>query len=341
MALTLVRTPAQAVLIDGQEPHPPARPPRAALDLYRQATDLMKDDVLPAAARLTRANAAALDHTYGARRGAAQHTAVAIAALGLALLATLLALQVLFTRRTHRMVNPSVATASALVVAFTVAGTVLFAAEAEQLRVAKEDAFDSVLALTQARAIGYDANADESRFLVDPERSSRYEQAFLDKSQQLARLPRATLTTYDGRLADAIQRYRNDHADLVFDGLYGRAFRNITFPGERERAERTIALYQQYERDDRHLRALAAKGNLRAAVEFNTSYAVGGSNHDFTAYDRSLESLIALNHQHFDASIRDGRRALRGWSYIPALAVVVCTVLIVTGVRPRLVEYRA
>ena len=45
--------------------------------------------------------------------------------------------------------------------------------EAEHLRVAKKDAFDSVLALTQARAVSYDANADESRYLIDPDRAAK------------------------------------------------------------------------------------------------------------------------------------------------------------------------
>lgn len=46
---------------------------------------------------------------------------------------------------------------------------------AECLRVAKKDSFDSVLALNRARAVSYDANADESRYLADPQRADQYE----------------------------------------------------------------------------------------------------------------------------------------------------------------------
>jgi hypothetical protein len=42
--------------------------------------------------------------------------------------------------------------------------------------VAENDAFDSVLALSQMRAVSYDANADESRYLVDPARAGQYRQ---------------------------------------------------------------------------------------------------------------------------------------------------------------------
>lgn len=332
---------AQAVLADGRKPHPPAEPPHEALLLYRQATDLMKSGVLPAAARLIQANASMLDRTYRTEHAAARHTEAEVAVLGVLLLATLLALQILFARRTHRMVNPALAAACVLAAVFAAAGVGLFGGEAGHLRVAKKDAFDSVLALTQARAISYDANADESRFLVDPERAARYRQAFLEKSQRLALLPGADLRSYDDRLEGAVRRYQGDHRDIPFGGFYGRAFHNITFPGERERAEKTLELYRLYQLDDRVMRAKAATGNLRAAVEFNTGYAPGNSNHDFTAYDQALASLTELNQRHFDASIRDGRRALRGWNAIPPIAAFALVALVLLGVRPRLAEYRA
>ena len=47
---------------------------------------------------------------------------------------------------------------------------------------AKSEAFDSIVALSQARAVSDDANADESRYLVDPARAGQYQQAFEDKS---------------------------------------------------------------------------------------------------------------------------------------------------------------
>ena len=64
---------------------------------------------------------------------------------------------------------------------------------AEYFRAAKQDAFDSILALSKARAVSYDANADESRYLLDPQRANRYEQAFLEKSSHVIGMPGATM----------------------------------------------------------------------------------------------------------------------------------------------------
>jgi hypothetical protein len=64
-----------------------------------------------------------------------------------------------------------------LAVGLAVAGAVQLGTQAGNLKVAKQDAFDSILALTQARAVSYDANADETRFLVDPGRAAAYQDA--------------------------------------------------------------------------------------------------------------------------------------------------------------------
>ncbi|MEU6147944.1 hypothetical protein ABZ848_47370 [Streptomyces sp. NPDC047081] len=76
---------------------------------------------------------------------------------------------------------------------------------------ARHDAFDSIVALACARAIAYDANADESRYLLD-------------------------LASYDSRPAATWQAYGTGHRDLRFTGEFRRELDNITFVGERAAA---------------------------------------------------------------------------------------------------------
>jgi hypothetical protein len=191
------------------------------------------------------------------------------------------------------------------------------AGEIHHLKVAKQDAFDSLVVLSQARAVSYDANADESRYLVDPARAAQYQQAFLDKSQQVVDLPGATITSYDARYADAVAAYQAHHTDLRFEGYLGSEFRNITFTGERQAAEETLAAYQTYQRDDRHIRALNTSGNLNEAIRFDTSYAPADSNGAYTMYDNALVKLTTINQRAFDRAIRAGEHELRGWAGIP------------------------
>jgi len=84
------------------------------------------------------------------------------------------------------------------------------------LRVAKEDAFDSMLALWDARALAYSANGDVGRARLDPARAALHQAAFTDKDRRI-------------------------RADLTI-GL-----NNVTlFAGEREAAEETRERYMAW-----------------------------------------------------------------------------------------------
>jgi hypothetical protein len=74
-------------------------------------------------------------------------------------------------------------------------------------------------------------------------------------------------------LATATDNYRRDNADVGFGGYCGTELNNITFHGERQAAERTIAAPQTYQQDDQHLRALNTSGNLASAIQFDISTA--------------------------------------------------------------------
>ncbi len=332
----------QIIYLEQASRSQPGRPPAQALVLYRQATDLLKDQILPPAQQLTNANAAALDSTYQVKRSQALLGVVWVLLTGLALLAVLVALQLLIAARHRRLLNPALAAASLITVVLATWGAVLLGAQASHLFVAKSEAFDSTLALTQARAVSYDANADESRFLVDPGRALQYQDAFEAKSQRLVGLAGvASVFQYDAALAKAIDAYRADHADVRFHGYFGTEFRNITFPGERAAAQRTLLAYQVYERYDRHIRALNRSGNLRGAIAFDTGLAPGQSNWAFYRYDTDLQALIKINQDAFVQAIRAGENGGTGWNGpVPIIGSVAVIILALAGVRSRLAEYR-
>jgi hypothetical protein len=327
--------------LEAAGPSQPGRPPAAALALYRTATDLLQNEILPSARQLTTANAAALNATYSAKRSLALRGLFIVAIIGLILIA-LLAWTQFFISATHRrLLNPGLAAATLLAIILTIGGTALLAAQANHLYVAKSEAFDSILALSQARAISYDANADESRYLVDPGRASQYQQAFEAESQKLAGVSTPGIFHYDLALAKAISSYRADQAKIEFTGYFGTEFRNITFAGERAAAQRTLYAYQVYERYDRRLRAMARSGNLAGAIAFDTSLAPGNSNWAFYRYDKALVSLISINQNGFTEAIAASEHGTSGWTGpIPAIGILAVIILTFAGARARLVEYR-
>jgi hypothetical protein len=312
----------------------------SALPDYRTATDLLRQSLLPAAERLGQSNDGAYEATYRGARSDVLTQTTTLLVLGTALIAVLLLAQVHLARRFRRNVNPALLAATVCAVAACALGWAALSTQSQQLRVARRDAFDSVVALSQARALSYDANADESRYLLDPGRRGTYEQAFQDTAQRLLTLPSVTLATYDPRLAAALSACRADPTDLRFTGYYGDEFRNITFPGERAAAEATVNAYAVYERDDRHIRALVGQGRLQQAAEFCIGYGKGASNYHFGQYDAALQHLIAINRDAYTAAVADGRGALTG--RLPgAIGALFASVALTTlGLRPRLAEFR-
>ena len=242
--------------------------------------------------------------------------------------------------RYRRLVNPALAAATVLAVGLAIAGAVQLGTQAGNLKVAKQDAFDSILALTQARAVSYDANADETRFLVDPGRAAAYQDAFLRKSQELANVGNVGIFSYDAALAADIDAYQADHADVRFGGYLGTEFRNITFPGQRAAATRALLAYQVYEKYDRKLRAMA-KTNLARAIAFDIGTSPGQSDWAFNQWDGALGSVITINENAFTAAIRDGHTTGSPWiALIPAMGTALIVGLAIAGAHRRLDRIR-
>jgi hypothetical protein len=331
---------ADALLASQQTRRAAGRAPVAAVGYYQQATSLMQASILPAVDALATVSAARLDTAYHRGTSITGTGSALLACLGVLLAATLIALQVYLAFRFRRMLNPALAVALALAITFAVTATGRLGTESSELKVAKQDAFDSIQALTLARAVSYDANADESRYLIDPGRAAQYQQSFLAKSQQIANVGPVGIFDYDAKLGTDIQAYRRDNHDVRFGGYLGTELRNITFPGERAAAVATLLAFQRYERDDRTLRALA-KGSLAAAVAYDTGTTRGQSDWAFNQYDTALSKVIAVNSGAFTAAVQDGQDGTSGWDLeFPALAVTLLAVAIFAGIWPRLAEYR-
>ncbi|MFL6054488.1 MAG: hypothetical protein ACJ72W_16450 [Actinoallomurus sp.] len=323
------RLAGQALLTDQQSDHAAGPPPAAVTALYRQATDLMKLDVLPKAYNLTLDNGTKVRRTYEAKRSAVLSGRVWVALTGLLLLVVLVGVQVYFATRFRRVVNPLLALATVGTLVLVVVSVALLSSEAGRLRTAKVDGFDSVLALSRARAISNSAHADESRYLLDPGRADTYEQVYLDKSEAILYVPAGNLDTYYAVLDQKV-------GGSDFLGFYGTEAHHITLSGQQEALRKVLSGYQEVQGNDRTIRRLAAGGDRRGALATK----LGAGTDDFDTYDKALVSLKDLHRQAFDKAISAGDGGLRGWNVLLPGAAAVLIILILAGVRPRLSEYR-
>ncbi|HMD61472.1 MAG TPA: hypothetical protein VKG78_08580, partial [Opitutaceae bacterium] len=153
---------------------------------HREADRVMHTTLLPAADGLDNANRAALDLGYATQRASSWRAMAWVALTGTALIGALVATQVFLYRRMRRVLNPPLVAATALSAGFLVCTFAAYGTETHLLKVAKQDAFESIHALWHARAFAYEANGDESRWLLDRSQAAVYETSFFDKTARLA-----------------------------------------------------------------------------------------------------------------------------------------------------------
>jgi len=335
------RLATQALVLDQQANRPAGPPTPAVIAAYRQATDLMKLQLLPQAYNLTLAGGATVREAYEAKRSAASSGRVWVALTGLAVLVALAGLQIYLVARFRRRVNFALALATAGLIVLGVSSLRLLSGEATQLQLAKADGFDSILTMSRARAISNSMHADEIRFLLDPGRTDTYSLDYLDKSQTVLYVPSGNLGEYYTGLSAAVRAYQASSRGERFLGFYGEEAR--AHPGPALTA--VLTRFQQIQADDQRIRQLAGAGHSRQAIAVLTGQTSGSSSYDFDRYDQAIVSLIGLHREAFDQSIRTGdqdlgRSILGSWAGLLPLAVLGVAVLVIAGVRPRLAEYR-
>jgi type III secretory pathway component EscT len=123
-------------------------------------------------------NRKALDRTYAQEQSASLLFLSLVIISGLLLIGALVAIQLFLSNRMRRTLNPMLLAATAIAFIFLGFTTRAFLSASHNLKVAKEDAFESIQDLRKARSISYSANGDESRYLLDTAFASQHEQAF-------------------------------------------------------------------------------------------------------------------------------------------------------------------
>ncbi|MDL4773675.1 MULTISPECIES: hypothetical protein [Thermomonosporaceae] len=336
------RLVGEAMVLDRQSAHAAGEPPKQVVDTYRRATDLMRLELLPQAYNLTLDSGAAVRQTYETKRTAVLTGRAWVALTGVLVLLLLLAAQVYLARGFRRLVNPALALATVAALALVGAGFAELSAQAGHIKKAKMYGFDSVLALSRARAISNSAFADESRYLLDPGKADTYEQTYLDKSlaviyPDLGDKP-VNLESYYAGLEQQAGSYRPGKGDAPFLGFFGDEASTVRPGREADALGRTLQAYRAVQRNDQRIRQLAGSGDRTGAIKLRMDR--DRTIRDFNAYDAALRSLTALHQGAFDSAIEAGDGGLRAWRVLPPAAALVIAALTVAGVRPRLAEFR-
>ncbi|GAA0472441.1 hypothetical protein Aca07nite_74990 [Actinoplanes capillaceus] len=280
-----------------------------ALGYYTQATNLLHQRLLPAAQELREAGTERLDDAY-ARKSATEGTGVTLVLLfGATLLGLLLGLQIWLARRFRRTWSPPLAVATALGAILALASIVVLHAQSGQLADGRDRGLGPYLALSELRALGYDAAADTGRYVVSAN-LAYYRDDFEGKSACLTGTPACR------------------SPEMSRGGL-------IRVAGT-ETADRWIAYQAGHER----ILALAGDGRTAEAVRLLTGIRRGDAAFDFAYFDASLAGVTEARKREFDRALRAAERTTTGWVVLPVVTLTLIALLIPYGVRRRLAEYR-
>ena len=305
----------------------------AMLAAYRHADDVLHKTLFPAVDALDKVNNDALTRAYGEDRTAFTFSLLLTVVVGALALAVLIVTQLFLSRRVHRTLNLPLLAATVLMGAFLLHTLLIFAGVGNDFKIAKEDAFDSIRALWQARAIAYDANADESRWLLDRPLAAGYEKAFQEKAAAIASVPA-------GQDANAVaQSYTQGHKAEGFKGKLADELNNVTFPGEMDAAALTLRNWGQYVAIDGKIRQLETAGQHDKAVALCIGNDPGESNYAYTQFDDALTKTLDINQKEFDINVKDAGDKLAPYGKLNPILLLLVVALAFAGLMPRLREY--
>ncbi len=306
----------------------------SALAISRDANALMQQTIIPAAETLDRVNSTELDSVYRRQRFDAQGAIAILIVTGLITIGLLVSAQFYLMRKTRRILNPALLAATTIALFQLGNSTIQNLHAAHQLRVAVDDAFGSVHALWKARATGFDANSEESRYLFDRAHAATADRAFFEKTKEIASIP-------PGMNVDTITRMVRSESTLPgsFTGHLADEMHNLTFPGEREAAIDALETFERYVAIDSKIRRFEKDGAHTEAVRLCLSFDAGGSNSAFDDYDHALDRVIAINQGAFDNACQSSLSTLARGEWTIGIATLLAIAGTLVGIWPRIREY--
>lgn len=336
----------EARLLNDEALAPAGRADAAALESYREATQLMHTELLPKAFNLGLDSSAIVRANHEEGQSSVALGLVWVGAVGTLAVVSLSGLQLYLRVRFRRRLNAPLLAATAGAAALTVGVILALVSSGGHQRDAKEEGLDAAMALSRAGAIATDMQADESRYLVDPTLADTYQQVYLERAQQVLFRPADNLDDYYEAIEGVAAAYpelpgsdRSDPEDPGTLGYLGQSAQEALLPGQEDALADVLASYNAVQEQDRELRGAARRGDLDGAIDtrMQIAHAEDGT---FRAYEVALAELTDLHAGAFDAGIARGDAALAPWTWLLPAGGLLLLALVALGVRPRLAEYR-
>ena len=286
----------------------------ASLEAYREAQKIIGDDengLLKEASALDKINFEALGKAYQSGQGSSLGQRLMVLLAGATLLGILISIQLLLFKWNRRIVNPALLGATLVASFFLLDTLVSLGTATQQLKIAKEDAFDSLYALRQLRATSYIMNTAESRYLLDSSAASEHEQQFSVSANKIAQIGSLNAVTNAAEYQGKLQGIANQGQALPgMSGFFATQLKNVTFPNELDKTKMMITDFAAYLKIDSKIRGLNTTGKKAEAIALTLGNNPGDSNHAFDKFKQSHSETMNVNIDAFNEAIEKAQRSL-------------------------------
>lgn len=279
----------------------------------REASGLMRQQLLPAAQRLYQSETGGLATSQDSA-AAFPWFAVAVA---LATLAALVFAQMSLSRRTNRVFNVGLLLATAATLAAMSWLGIASAVAGSQTERSRSAGSDEVGLLAEARIAASQARSDEALTLVARGTGQESEKHF---------------TAMVGRLLG--------DGDDNTKGLLGRARARTSDPATRKVLDDAIATAQRWLQAHQQLRKLDVDGQYNVAVALAIGTEPGSTASLSRQLDEHLARAVNQSNDRFSQHANRARGALFGADVAAVILMVFAALAAALGMQRRIVEYR-
>jgi hypothetical protein len=311
----------------------------SAIDAYLETVKTLEGKLLPNAWALDRANSEQLESIYGEEKSKSALSCGLVLVIGMVLVALLTITQIYLAKRFRRRFNLPLLLSTICAVIFVQYLYSSLRESTQHLKVAKEDSYDSLVAVLETRASAYHANAVQSRWLLDRIHCDKHDRDFSADITKIA----AFEDGYDfSKTIEDAQKQFSAGKKLSLRGFKGSLadeFRNLTFEGEAQSALDALRALSSYCDADARMRQLEKSGKHAEALEVGLGYNPNHSKFPFSQFDEALKRMLELNQHHFEQGVRRAFDELRLLALFTGIICLLLLNCIYIGIRPRMVEY--
>jgi hypothetical protein len=296
-----------------------------SVDQFMEANRLMQQKILPSSSALDKANVSQLNTVYEGYTRNVENVMSLMRFIGFFIIVILIGTQIYLFRKTHRIFNAGLLMATMLLWGNLMYSTSALSTVKTDLHAAKQEAFDSLDALWNARAVAYNAKSLQSLYLLHEGTGIVQTADTINFNLSASRIVSDTKAALSGG---------------SFEGFLSDALKNMTSPEERAAAETALKQWVKYVELDKQVRNLEYDSKHKEAIALSVGDGAGQSNHEFAKFDAALGEIISINQASFDSHINSAFKVLNVFPYITAAFLLSIITACILGLKARMDEYR-